>query len=91
MLRLLILVFILIAPVAKSQTKITWETLEDVRFTDKWSEEVQANYYYPHFGQSVKALEGKEVYLTGYMLVLDPKQGVYILSCYPYSSCFFCL
>lgn len=90
MARILILLFILIAQVARSQTEITWQTLEDVTFTDKYSEEVDANYYYPHFGASVKALEGKEVYLKGYMMVFDRKKGIYILSRYSYSSCFFC-
>ena len=88
--KLLILLFILIAPVAKSQTEITWKILEDVRFTDKYSEEVQANFYYPHFGESVKALEGKKVFIEGYMLVFDRKAGIHILSRNSYSSCFFC-
>lgn len=73
-----------------AQTKITWETLSDVRFTDKYSEEEEAYYYYPHFGSSVKALEGKEVYLKGYMLALEPKEGIFILSRNPYAACFFC-
>jgi hypothetical protein len=88
--RLLIILLLFIAPVARSQTKITWETLEDVRFTEKYSEEVKANFYYPQFGRSVKALEGKKVILRGYLLVIDRKEGFYILSRYPYSSCFFC-
>ena len=88
--RLLILLLVLVAHVANSQTKITWKTLGDVTFTDKYSEEVQANFYYPHFGASVTALEGEKVYLTGYMLVFDPKEGIYILSQFPYASCFFC-
>jgi len=90
MLRLLTILFMLIAIGAKSQTKITWETLEDVTFTDKYSEEVQANYYYPHFGESVKALEGEKVFIEGFMLVFDRKAGIYILSRNSYSSCFFC-
>lgn len=73
-----------------AQTKITWDTLSDVHFTDEYSEEEEAYYYYPHFGPSVTALEGKEVYLKGYMLVLDPKKGIFILSRYPYAACFFC-
>jgi hypothetical protein len=88
--KLMIILFLLIAPLAKSQTKITWSTLKDVTFTDKYSEEVQANFYYPHFGKSVKALEGQQVILKGYMLVFDAKEGIYILSRYPYASCFFC-
>jgi len=73
-----------------SQTKITWNTLKDVRFTTKYSKEVDADYYYPHFGSSVKALVGKEVYLKGFMLAIAPKKGIYILSRNPYASCFFC-
>lgn len=90
MLRLLIISFLLITTEAKSQTEITWKTLDDVTFTDKYSEEAQGYYYYPNFGRTVKALEGKQVILKGYMLVIDPSAGVYILSRYPYVSCFFC-
>ncbi|MEM9025076.1 MAG: DUF3299 domain-containing protein [Bacteroidota bacterium] len=81
---------IVIGTPAMAQTKITWKTLEDVRFTEKYSNEVEAYYYYPHFGPSVKALEGKELYLKGYMLALDPEAGFYLLSRYPMASCFFC-
>ncbi|UZR98368.1 DUF3299 domain-containing protein [Chondrinema litorale] len=73
-----------------SQTRITWETLADVKFTDKYSEEVKAYYYYPHFGTTVKELEGKEVFIKGFILALEPKEDIYILSQNPYSSCFFC-
>ncbi|MEM1407062.1 MAG: DUF3299 domain-containing protein [Bacteroidota bacterium] len=82
--------FLLISTVAKSQTEITWSTLDDVTFTDKYSEEAQGYYYYPDFGGSVKALEGNQVLLKGYMLVIDPASNIYILSRYPYASCFFC-
>lgn len=88
--RLFSVVSILIASYGYAQQSITWKTLTDVRFTDKYSEAVDAYYYYPHFGPTVKALEGKEVSLRGYMLVIDAKEGVYILSKSPFSSCFFC-
>ena len=88
--KLLILSFLLVTTVAKSQTEITWYTLDDVTFSDKYSEEAQGYYYYPHFGSSVKDLEGKQVFLKGYMLVIDPSKSIYILSRYPYASCFFC-
>lgn len=84
-----ILFFVLSTPVC-AQTEITWDILSDVQFTDEYSEEEEAYYYYPHFGPSVKVLEGKEVYLKGYMLILDPKKGIFILSRHPYAACFFC-
>ena len=84
------LLLIVLAYQGVSQTEITWKTLTNVSFTDKYSEEVDAYFYYPHFGESVKALEGKDVYLKGFMLVLEPREGVYILSRNPFASCFFC-
>ncbi|MEM9857476.1 MAG: DUF3299 domain-containing protein [Bacteroidota bacterium] len=88
--KLFFLCLFLISAAAQSQTEISWSTLDDVTFTDKYSEEAQGYYYYPQFGKSVKELEGKQVFLKGYMLVIDPSQNIYILSRYPYASCFFC-
>ena len=90
MLRLVIILLLFITTPGMSQTKITWKTLEDVRFTDKYSEEEEAYYYYPHFGSSVKVLQGKEVFLKGYMLTIEPKEGIYVLSRNPFAACFFC-
>ena len=90
MLRLTIILLLLTATSGFSQTKITWGTLSDVRFTRKYFEEVDEFLFYPDFGSSVKALNGKEVYLKGYMLAVDPQNGVYILSRNPFASCFFC-
>ena len=90
MFRLMIIPLLFIAVQGMSQTEITWQTLGDVRFTDKYSEEEEAYYYYPNFGSTVKALEGKEVYLKGYMLAIEPKKNIYILSRNPFAACFFC-
>ncbi len=73
-----------------AQTKITWETLRDVQFTDKYSQDLDAYYYYPHFGVSVKALEGKELIIDGFMLVISRKNEAFVLSKNPYAQCFFC-
>lgn len=73
-----------------SQTEVGWATLGDVKFTDKFSREVDAYYYYPHFGSSVKLLEGKEISIQGFMLVIDPEKNVYVLSKNPFAECFFC-
>ena len=75
---------------AFSQTKINWDTLADVTFTDKYSEEVEAYYYFPTFGPSVLALNNKEVIIRGYVLEIDRGNDVYILSANPFAACFFC-
>jgi len=91
MLKAFSILFVFLSFSAFGQTqKITWKNLQDVNFTDKFSEEEQAYYYYPHFGSKVKALEDKIVYLKGYMFPLGPEDDFYVISRYPYSSCFFC-
>lgn len=75
---------------AFSQTPVSWETLSDVRFTDKYSDEVEAIVLYPHFGKGVLALDGKEVSIKGYLLIVDPESNIYVLSKNPFSACFFC-
>ncbi len=73
-----------------AQTSITWEMLGDVDFTAKYVKKFEADFLFPVFGQSVKALDGKEVEIAGYVIVIDRKSGIYILSRYPNASCFFC-
>ncbi len=88
--RLTFVFLLFVATPGFSQIEITWKTLTDVRFSDKYSEEVDAYYYYPHFGSSVRALDGKELFIKGYMLAIEPKKDIYILSRNPFASCFFC-
>lgn len=73
-----------------AQQNITWEQLADVKFEDRWSDEVEMMYGFPLFGPGVKALADKEVSITGYVLPIDLEAGFYVLSANPYSSCFFC-
>jgi hypothetical protein len=85
-----ILLFTGVSQQVYSQKNITWETLKDVKFTDKWSEEFQAYYQVPKFGAALKALDGKEVIIKGYIIPIDVIEDYYVLSANPYSSCFFC-
>ncbi|MBD8488239.1 DUF3299 domain-containing protein [Echinicola sp. CAU 1574] len=75
---------------AYSQTRITWDTLKDVKFIDKYSKEVDAYYYFPKFGPSVLELNGKEVVIQGFLLEIDPGEDIFILSANPFAACFFC-
>jgi hypothetical protein len=74
----------------KAQTVITWELLKDVTFVEVWSEEFQAIYLVPKFGAKVKSLNGKKVQIRGYLIPVDILADYYVLSAFPYSSCFFC-
>jgi len=70
--------------------ELTWRTLEDVEFQDVYVEELDAYYWKPTFGGGVTGLEGKDVYITGYMIPVDLDEDFYVLSRYPFANCFFC-
>ncbi len=72
--------------------EITWKTLSDVTFYEEYNEEFDFNVLYPKFGESVLALEGKEVIIQGYAIPIDELgyEDILVLSAAPYSQCFFC-
>jgi hypothetical protein len=86
---LLIVVFFL-GSGFNAQNIITWELLKNVEFDEIWSEEFQAYYMIPKFSNAVKAMDGKQVQIRGFIIPVDIVQDYYVLSANPYSSCFFC-
>ncbi len=70
--------------------KTDWKTLSNVDFNKKWNKEEKMFILEPVFGESVKALAGKTVEITGYMIPIDIESNYYVLSANPYASCFFC-
>lgn len=71
-------------------TLITWKTLKDVRFQNKFFKELNEYLLFPTFGETIKKLEGKSVSIRGYMIPVDINEGLYVISALPMSSCFFC-
>jgi len=71
-------------------TLITWKTLKDVRFQNKFFKDLGEYLLFPTFGESVKKLDGKSVSIRGYMIPVDVNEGLYVISALPMSSCFFC-
>ncbi len=70
--------------------KTDWKTLSNVDFNKKWNKEEKMFILEPVFGETVKALAGKTVEITGYMIPIDIESNYYVLSANPYASCFFC-
>ena len=70
--------------------EITWQDLSKVKFVDKDLIESNNAFSYPVFSESVKALDGKMIKLSGYFLHIYPSRNIYMLSKGPLSSCFFC-
>lgn len=73
-----------------AQQPITWDDLADVKFS--YVQNFDQNFWYgtPDFGPKVQALAGKEVQIKGYVLPLDVSGDNYVLSAFPFSTCFFC-
>ena len=79
-----------VATADEDLSELTWQALSDVEFTDVYLEELDAYYWMPAFGPQVMAAEGKEFFITGYMIPVDVDEDFYVLSRYPFANCFFC-
>jgi hypothetical protein len=70
--------------VIKDQT--IWDKLTAVRY------ETKANGYLPFFDSRQLALQGTAITIEGYFIQTEvsPSSNYFLLSLYPYQSCFFC-
>jgi hypothetical protein len=75
---------------AQNVTQITWERLSQLELKEAYDENSGTFYDKPIFGPSLKALEGKEISITGYVIPMDVELNYYVVSAFPFSSCFFC-
>lgn len=87
---ILIVLIALIGFVSNAQRKVTWDDLSKVKFEEKYYEDYDGYFLYPNFSNSVKALDGQKITITGFFLDMDPSGKIFILSKGPLSSCFFC-
>ncbi|WP_020538227.1 hypothetical protein [Lewinella cohaerens] len=72
------------------QSMLNWPDLADVQFSEKFSNSLGIKYYQANFGEDLKAMEGEEVIIMGYLIPLDALGETYALSKNPFSACFFC-
>lgn len=70
--------------------ELQWQTLGDVTYRKKWNAEMKMDFMYPVFGDKVKKLNGKDLYIEGFIIPLNIQDGLYAISYNPYSSCYFC-
>ncbi|MEL6867339.1 MAG: hypothetical protein AAFP19_23135 [Bacteroidota bacterium] len=75
---------------AKEPLEVGWKLLMDIEYELKYFEAIEMEIYAPVFSDEVKAIDGKEVVIKGYVIPIDEEKSQYALSANPYSSCFFC-
>jgi len=70
--------------------ELKWEDLIDIKYKIRYFETLDMNVEAPVFGNAQKALDGKEVIITGFVIPFDEDTEYLSLSANPYASCFFC-
>lgn len=84
--RSIFLILFFASTTLSAQQKLSWDDLYQVQFEGAAGME----WLCPTFPDNIKALEGYEVYLSGYVIPMSATKGVYVLSSFPYAACFFC-
>jgi len=72
--------------------KSLWKTLGKITYKKKYDELMGFKIDIPVFSDPIKALDGKEVTVKGYIIPVEGYKShkEFILSAFPYNMCFFC-
>jgi len=70
--------------------EVDWKVLIDINYKLKYFAQIDMEMHAPVFSKAVKALDGKEVIIEGFVIPFDEKGELLSLSANPYASCFFC-
>jgi hypothetical protein len=75
-----------------SAQETTWKTLGKISYTKQYDELMGFKVDVPVFSEDIKALEGKEVEVKGYIIPVEGYKShkEFIFSAFPYTMCFFC-
>lgn len=70
----------------------TWKTLSRITYKKQYDEMMGFKVDIPIFSDEIKALEGKEVIVKGYVIPVEGYKGhkEFVFSAFPYNMCFFC-
>jgi len=73
-------------------TENLWKTLTKITYVKEYDEFLGFKIDKPVFSEEIKALDGKDVTVKGFIIPVEGYKGhtEFIFSAYPYSMCFFC-
>lgn len=76
---------------AQSSASI-WKTLSKITFKKEYDEMLGFKVDIPVFSEEIKALNGKEVIVKGYVIPVEGYKShkEFVFSAFPYNMCFFC-
>jgi hypothetical protein len=75
---------------AEGITKLSWKTMQNIKFEKKYYKEIDGEMQAPVFTDELKKLDKTIVQVEGYVVPVDEKGRYVALSANPYASCFFC-
>ncbi|MCB0704789.1 MAG: hypothetical protein KDC34_05740 [Saprospiraceae bacterium] len=80
------------ASVSHAQSPSVWKTLSKITFKKVYDEMMGFKVDVPVFSDAVKALEGQEITITGYIIPVEGYKShtEFVFSAFPYNMCFFC-
>ncbi len=71
-----------------------WNVLKNITWEYKFNKKENATLPFPIFSSEIKALEGKQIKIKGYViptsLYTDEEEEFFVISASPANSCFFC-
>lgn len=75
-----------------AQTNNLWTTLAKITYEKRFDDLLGFKVDVPVFAAEIKALEGKVVEVTGYIVPVEGYKShtEFVFSAYPYNMCFFC-
>lgn len=76
----------------QAQTESLWKTLAKITYKKEYDEFLGFKIDKPVFSEEIKALNGKEVTVKGFIIPVEGYKShkEFIFSAFPYSMCFFC-
>ena len=97
MLRFIYIVFIFIGSASFNNEKhtlvaeeVSWEILANVTMKEVWSDKYKMKIQKPVFDANIKKLNGKMIYISGFLIPTTTYGKDYVISANPYSGCYFC-
>ena len=95
---LLVVMLVMASPTVSSiraqsgTTESLWKTLAKITYKKEYDEFLGFKIDKPVFSEEIKALDGKEVTVKGFIIPVEGYKShkEFIFSAFPYSMCFFC-
>ncbi|MFY0599819.1 MAG: hypothetical protein JXR03_09105 [Cyclobacteriaceae bacterium] len=83
---------ILFFSVLVSQVFNGWDTLSKLKIDNQYDELLEESFEVPVFSDDLLVFDGEEILIDGYVIPLQQgtNQDYFVLSRFPYNSCFFC-